>query len=90
MSTEIKAIERNQTWELTTLPKGATPIRVKCVFKNKPNDEGKMDKFKARLVAKGYAQRPVNDYTEVFTPVARLDIIHVILTIATQFSWEVF
>lgn len=29
---EIKAIENNHTWELTSLSKGVTPIRVKWVF----------------------------------------------------------
>ena len=53
MSTKIEAIERNQTWELTMLPKGVKPIGVKWVFKTKLNEDGDVEKFKARLVAKG-------------------------------------
>lgn len=90
MSAEIESIERNQTWELTVLPKGVKPIGVKWVFKTKLNEDGDVEKFKARLVAKGYAQRHGVDYTEVFAPVARLDTIRVILAVAAQFSWEVF
>ena len=56
MSVEIKSIERNQTWELTVLPKGVKTIGVKWVFKTKLNEDGDVEKFKARLVAKGYTQ----------------------------------
>ena len=90
MSTEIESIERNQTWELTVIPKDIKPIGVKWVFKTKLNEDGTVEKFKARLVAKGYAQCHGIDYTEVFAPVARLNTIRVILAIAAQFSWEVF
>lgn len=90
MSSKIESIERNQTWELTVIPKDIKPIGVKWVFKTKLNEDGIVEKFKARLIAKGYAQRHGIDYTKVFAPVARLDTIRVILAIAAQYSWEVF
>ena len=37
MNMEIDAIERNETWELTDLPKGMKKIGVKWVFKTKLN-----------------------------------------------------
>lgn len=42
----------NDTWELTTLPKGHKAIGVKWVFKTNTNPEGRVKKYKARLVAK--------------------------------------
>ena len=71
MDLEIKAIEKNGTWELTTLPVGAKRIGVKWVFKTKLNENGEVDKYKARLVAKGYSQQFGIDYNEVFAHVAR-------------------
>jgi len=56
MKVEMKAIEKNNTWELTDLPKGVKPIGVVWVFKTKLNEHGKVEKHKARLVAKGYPQ----------------------------------
>ena len=47
MVKEMEAIERNQTWELTDLPKGVKPIGVKWVFKNKFKENGEIDKFKS-------------------------------------------
>ena len=62
MRLEIKAITENDTWELTTLPKGAKKIGVKWVYKTKLNEKGEVDKFKARFVAKGYSQQYVINY----------------------------
>lgn len=54
MEVEIEAIERNETWELTDLPKNAKKIGVKWVFKTKINEKGEVEKHKARLVVKGF------------------------------------
>ncbi|CAL8078306.1 unnamed protein product [Prunus armeniaca] len=75
MDNEIKSIEKNQTWELTNLPKGKKTIGVKWVFRTKLNEKGEVDKHKARLVAKGYKQKHGIDYKEVFAPIARHDMI---------------
>nr|KYP74877.1 Retrovirus-related Pol polyprotein from transposon TNT 1-94 [Cajanus cajan] len=90
MVKEMEAIERNQTWELTDVPKGVKPIGVKWVFKTKHKENGEIDKFKARLVAKGYAQHYGVDYTEVFAPVAKVDTIRIILSMAAQNGWIIF
>ena len=90
MDEEIHAIEKNDTWELTTLPEGKKPIGVKWVYKTKYNPNGEVDRFKARLVAKGYKQKPGIDYFEVFAPVARMDTVRMILSLASQNQWKIF
>lgn len=90
MNVEIKSIEKNNTWELTDLPKGQKTIGVKWVFKTKLNEKGEIDKHKARLVAKGYKQEYGVDYKEVFAPVARLDTIRLVISLAAQNSWPIF
>ncbi|KAL8142838.1 LOW QUALITY PROTEIN: hypothetical protein V2J09_015870, partial [Rumex salicifolius] len=57
MKQEICVIERNDTWFLTELLRGAQKIGVKWVYKTKLNENGEVDKYKARLVVKGYAQK---------------------------------
>ena len=56
MQEEIRAIEKNDTWELAMLPRGNKPIGVKWVYKKKMNAQGEIERYKARLVAKGYTQ----------------------------------
>ncbi|GJZ32250.1 retrovirus-related pol polyprotein from transposon TNT 1-94 [Tanacetum coccineum] len=46
MEEEIKSIEKNDTWELTTLPKGQKAIGVKWVYKAKKNAKGEVEKWK--------------------------------------------
>ena len=55
MNEEYNSIMKNQTWELTELPKDKTPIGYKWLFKYKLKSDGSIERFKARLVAKGYA-----------------------------------
>lgn len=90
MDSEIASIEKNQTWSLVTLPDGAKEIGVKWIYKTKLNELGEVDKFKARLVVKGYAQEYGIDYTEVFAPVARMDIVRMIIAMAAQRGWGIY
>ncbi|GKA44214.1 putative RNA-directed DNA polymerase [Tanacetum coccineum] len=89
MQAELDAIEKNKTWQLTSLPPGHKAIGLKWVYKVKKDNMGNMVKYKARLVAKGYVQKQGVDYDEVFAPVARLDTIRVILALAAQHGWSV-
>nr|GEY48038.1 ribonuclease H-like domain, reverse transcriptase, RNA-dependent DNA polymerase [Tanacetum cinerariifolium] len=66
MKVELDSINRNNTWELTTLPKGHKAIGLKWVFKTKKDANGNIIKHKARLVAKGYIQEHGIDFEEVF------------------------
>ena len=88
MDSEIEAIRKNNTWDLTGLPCGAKTVRVKWVYKTKLNDHGEIDKYKARLVAKGYTQQHGVDYTKVFAPMARMDTIRLVLALAAQKGWS--
>lgn len=90
MDQEIQAIEKNNTWELMKLPPGGKTIGVKWVFKTKLNEKGEVDKYKARLVAKGYCQQYGIDYAEVFAPVARLDTIRIVISLAAQKNWVIY
>ena len=42
------------------------------------------------MVAKGYTQEHEVDYTEVFAPVARLDTIRVVISLAALKKWTIY
>ncbi|GAA0157927.1 hypothetical protein LIER_15082 [Lithospermum erythrorhizon] len=84
MDEEIASIKRNDTWELTSLPKGNKATGVKWVYKTKTNQDGKVEKYKAWLVVKDYKQRHGIDFDKVFAPVAKVDTIRLTTAIAAQ------
>ncbi|CAJ2637099.1 unnamed protein product [Trifolium pratense] len=90
MEEELCAIEKNQTWQLVKLPTGKKAIAVKWVFKLKLNPDGSVAKHKARLVARGFLQREGLDYSEVFSPVARIETVRLVVAIANANSWPMY
>ena len=84
MKEEMHAIQKNDTWELTTLSQNNKAIGVKWVFKIKSKADDKIDRYKARLVTKGYRKTYKIDYEEVFAPDARLDTVRFLISLATH------
>ena len=90
MNEEMKAIQKNGTWELTTLLKEKQVVGMKWIYKIKKNERGEVEKYKARLVVKGFSQQHGVDYDEVFAPVARLETIRLIIALVAQKRWRIF
>jgi len=63
-------------------------VGSKWVFTIKYNSDGSIARHKARLVAQGFTQTHGIDYDETFAPIAKLNSIHVLLSIATNLDWE--
>jgi hypothetical protein len=84
MQEEIDSIQDNHTWELTKLPCGCHTISLKWVFEQKKDESGVVIKNKACLVAKGYVQQADIDFDEIFTPVARIESVRLVLALAAD------
>ena len=82
---EIRALKRNETWDVVELPECKSSVGCKWVFTIK--SDGEIEKHKARLVAKRFTQTLGMDYTETFTPVAKLNTIRVLLSLAANLDW---
>ena len=48
-----------------------------------------VERYKARLVVKGYSQEGI-DYVEVFAPVANLETIRLLISLASQNKWIIY
>lgn len=84
MQSEIDAVERNGTWELTELPQNRKPIDLKWIYKLKRDASRNIIKHKAIIVAKGYVQKQGVDFDEVFAPVTRIETIRILLALAAK------
>ncbi|KAG5037263.1 hypothetical protein GYH30_017931 [Glycine max] len=88
MNEEMSALERNETWEIVERPKDKKAVGCRWVYTVKYLADGTLDWYKTRLVAKGYTQTYEIDYEETFVPVAKMNIVRIIISLAAHFGWE--
>ena len=89
MDEEYHSLMVNDTWDLVPLPKGRKLVRCKRVHRTKYASDGSVERLNARLVAKGFSQVEGIDYNETFAPVAKMNSIHLVLSLTALHNWEV-
>jgi hypothetical protein len=89
MVEEMESLYKNETWDLVKLLSRRKLVGSKWVFKKKMNSVGKIDKFKAQMVAKGYSQVEGVEFGDMFSPVAKITSIRVLMSLAATFNLEI-
>ncbi|KAL2481286.1 cysteine-rich RLK (RECEPTOR-like protein kinase) 8 [Abeliophyllum distichum] len=84
----MRALEKNGTWELVEKPWDKTSVECKWIFSIKYNSDGTIEKYKARLIAKDFTQTYGVDYMETFAPVAKMNTVRVLLSLAANLDWK--
>ncbi|GJQ93063.1 retrovirus-related pol polyprotein from transposon TNT 1-94 [Tanacetum coccineum] len=79
MQDELNQFKRLDVWELVSLPEGRHAIKVKWLWKNNTNAENMIIQNKSCLIAKGYSQQKGIDFEESFAPVARLEVVRIMI-----------
>ena len=78
----MDALTDNGTWDLMRLPARKKAIDCRWVFTVKVNPHGSIVRLKVYLVAKGYAQTYGVNYSDTFSPVAKLTSIRLFIYLA--------
>ena len=90
MHEELNQFVRNNVWELIPRLENVQVIDTKWIFKNKTNEDGEIIRNKSQLVAQGYTQVIGVDFDESFTPVARLESICILMSIACTMNFKLY
>jgi hypothetical protein len=90
MHEELDNFKRNQVWTLVEPARDVNVIGTKWVFKNKQEEDGVVVRNKVRLVAQGFSQVEGLDFRETFVPVARLEIIRILLAFAVSKRFKLY
>ncbi|KAL0434256.1 UNVERIFIED_CONTAM: Retrovirus-related Pol polyprotein from transposon TNT 1-94 [Sesamum latifolium] len=89
MKHELTALEKNHTWEFTTLPEGKRAIGSKWVYKVKLHLDGPVEQYKAHLVAKRYNQIEGVDIFYSFSLVVKTVTVRIMFTVASAYFWPI-
>ena len=84
----MSALWANDTWDLVHLPPGKSAVGCRWVYTVKTLPNGTIDRLKARLVAKGYTQIYGLNFSDTFSPVAKMTSVRLFLALATMFHWH--
>ena len=90
MAKEIDALYSNGTWELIALPPSKSLAGCHWVYTVKVGPDNQVDRLKARLVAKGYSQQYGSNYYDIFSLMAKIASIRLLLSMAVMRSWPLF
>ena len=77
-------------WELAPRPENVHVIGTKWIFKNKTDEDGEIIRNKSRLVAQGYTQVEGVDFDESFAPVAKLESIRILMSVACTLNFKLY
>lgn len=86
---EYNSLLKNNIWDLVPLRKDRKLVQCKWVYWTKYATYGTIGKYEAHLVAKAFSQVKSIDYSKIFAPMAEMNSICLVFSIAASRKWTV-
>ncbi|KAG7188148.1 hypothetical protein KM043_013367 [Ampulex compressa] len=86
MTTELKSVIANDTWDIVDRPVGRAVIRSRMAPRKKFGADESLERLKVQIVARRFSQRPGIHFLETLAPVACLNSISLATTIASEYD----
>ena len=86
---ELNQQEQVGTWQLMDPPSGVNIVGSWIILHYKLDKCGTIQEYKARVVVQGFLQIEGIDYSETFSPTAKLTVIQIIVALAVRSDWEI-
>ena len=83
MESEMKSMEDNHVFTVVPLPEGKKVVGSRWVYSIKDNPDGNI-LHKARFVAKGFSQVEGSDYTDTYSPTAKMSTVRILMQLAVE------
>jgi len=84
MDEEMAVLESRGVGEEVNRLTDKTVLKGRWVYKVKVKKDGTIERQKGRYCAKGYSQKPGEDFDDIYTPVARLEFLRILLSISVK------
>ncbi|GJS79018.1 retrotransposon protein, putative, ty1-copia subclass [Tanacetum coccineum] len=80
----------NKVWDLVDLPPNGKIVSSKWLFKKNTDMDGVVHTYKARLITKGFTQTYRVDFEEIFSLVADIRAIRILIVIVVFYDYEIW
>ena len=84
----MDSLAKKKTWDLVELPESRKVVGCKWVYKLKKGVDDTVPRYKDRLVAKGFSQKVGIKFPDIFSPVAKLVSIRILLALVSSYDLE--
>lgn len=88
VNAEFETLEQNRTWDVESLSPGKNVVGCKWVYTLKYNADGTIERPKSPLVAQSFTQQEGLDYMDIFSPVAKLTSVKLLIGLAAAKGWS--
>jgi len=86
---EMEVLRNRKGGEEVDRPKNKKVLEGRWVYKAKVKQDGTIKRQKGRYYAKAYSQKPGKDFDDIYTPVARLESLRILLSTSVKREYTI-